>query len=69
MALARRAGAPATLERDLTELARVYVVAHYPDAVLEREPAYSIDQTLAEHYLQVAEGALTWVRQEWSTEL
>lgn len=45
--LARRAGAPATLER---------------------EPAYGIDQAMAEHHLQVAEGALAWVRQEWSTE-
>jgi HEPN domain-containing protein len=66
--LARRAGAPTTLERDLTELSRVYVVTRYPDVVLEREPAYGIDQAMAEHYLQVAEGALAWVRQEWSTE-
>ncbi|OGO07213.1 MAG: hypothetical protein A2Y61_02790 [Chloroflexi bacterium RBG_13_60_13] len=61
-------GAPTTLERDLTELSRVYVVTRYPDVVLEREPAYGIDQAMAEHYLQVAEGALAWVRQEWSTE-
>jgi HEPN domain-containing protein len=66
--LARRAGAPTTLERDLTELSRVYVVTRYPDVVLEREPAYGIDQAMAEHHLQVAEGALAWVRQEWSTE-
>ena len=66
--LARRAGAPATLERDLAELSRVYVVTRYPDVVLEREPAYGIDQAMAEHHLQVAEGALAWVRQEWSTE-
>jgi HEPN domain-containing protein len=56
--LAPRAGAPATLERDLTELSWVYVVTLYPDVVLEREPAYGIDQAMAEHHLQVANGAL-----------
>jgi len=65
--LGRRVGAPSTLEPDLTELTRAYVLTRYPDAVVEPEALGGIDQPMAKHHLRVAEEVLEWAKRKLST--
>jgi len=65
--LGRRVGAPLTLEPDLNELTRAYVLTRYPDAVVEPEAPGDIDQPMAKHHFRVAEEVLQWAKRKLST--
>jgi len=65
--LGRRVGAPSTLEPDLNELTRAYVLTRYPDAVVDLEAPGAIDQPMAKHHFRVAEGVLEWAKRKLST--